>query len=794
MRRSSSARIASLAFFLVTSWLGGAGTGLARPAGAYDLQLEVVINETSTGLIGRFHRRADGRLAIAPEELQELGLKPDRQAAADDGLLDLDRLPGVTYRMDAATQVIRFDTGDSRRLPRIYDVRKPGRAPDPAVVASGYGAVLNYLVFAASDTNPARFWDVGRNPAVAASLDARAFAPLGVLSQTAIVGTRPSPEWLRLDTTWTYSDPGSAITYRAGDVISGGLPWTRPVRLGGAEVQRNFALRPDLVTAPMPSLSGSAAVPSTVDVYINNVQTFARDLPAGPFEIRNLPIVSGPGTQRIVVRDSLGRETVTDQAFYASAKLLREGLSDFSVEAGYPRLFYGVRSNDYDSNLVVSASARRGVTDWLTIEGHAEGGGTLWNGGAGLVVPVGNFGVASLAAAGSTNSGDTGTQIAASFEAGVGSAIFYARTQRTFGTYADIAATAGRALLSAPSAHPISYRPPIALDQVALSFPLGFDPARLTLSYTDLREDSGAQYQIFGASYSRPIFRHASLYATAFTDFGDRKNSGFLVGLSVSFADAVSASASVTKGPAGTAGGIDVVKAQPLETGSYGWRVRDSEGAAPDRAASASYRASFARLQGGVEQIGNTTRASAEVEGATVLAAGNLFLTNRIDDAFAVVDAGAPGVKVFYENRPIGETDARGLLLVPTLNAYQPNRLSIDPKKLPVDADIASTRETVVPADRSAAVVKFGINTAAQSALVSFRGKNGSFLPAGARGRLEATGEPFVIGYDGEAYLRGLQAENSVVIETANSDACRARFAFAPRPGTQVRIEGVPCH
>jgi outer membrane usher protein FimD/PapC len=28
--------------------------------------------------------------------------------------------------------------------------------------------------------------------------------------------------------------------------------WTRPVRLGGIQVQRDFSIRPDLVTLPLP--------------------------------------------------------------------------------------------------------------------------------------------------------------------------------------------------------------------------------------------------------------------------------------------------------------------------------------------------------------------------------------------------------------------------------------------------------------------------------------------------------------------------------------------------------------
>src|SRR3954465_6114655 len=52
--------------------------------------------------------------------------------------------------------------------------------------------------------------------------------------------------------------------------------------------------------------------------------------------------------------------------------MLRQGLHDFSYEVGKLRHHYAVRSNDYGDWAAV-ATHRYGVTDWLTLEGHAEG-------------------------------------------------------------------------------------------------------------------------------------------------------------------------------------------------------------------------------------------------------------------------------------------------------------------------------------------------------------------------------------------------------------------------------------
>ena len=197
----------------------------------------------------------------------------------------------------------------------------------------------------------------------------RVFGPLGIVSgglvtQTndGLYGTR------RLDTTWSYTDPGTMRTYAAGDIITGGLSWTRPVRLGGVQMKRDFSLRPDLVTFPVPTISGSAAVPSTVDLFVDNARRFSGEVPAGPFQITNLPVVTGQGSARLVVRDVQGQEVVSESAFFASPQLLAEGLIDYALEAGFARRFYAIRSFDYDDRFMGSATLRYGLTDVLTVE------------------------------------------------------------------------------------------------------------------------------------------------------------------------------------------------------------------------------------------------------------------------------------------------------------------------------------------------------------------------------------------------------------------------------------------
>ena len=120
--------------------------------------------------------------------------------------------------------------------------------------------------------------------------------------------------------------------------------------MGGLQAQSNFSLRPDLITAPLPTLGGSAAVPSTVDVYVNNIKTFSQSVGAGPFSVSNVPLISGAGNAELVIRDSAGHEIKSTTPFYASARCRYQppnaGRADLAADAlTRVRLACGVVSN-----------------------------------------------------------------------------------------------------------------------------------------------------------------------------------------------------------------------------------------------------------------------------------------------------------------------------------------------------------------------------------------------------------------------------------------------------------------
>lgn len=763
-----------------------------------DLFLEVFINDVSTRVIAAFKEAPEGGLTAAADDLATAGLKPVAAALTADGRVRLDRLPGVTYRVDEATQQLRVTTSDAARVTRTIDARNKPQGEMLAPRAN-YGAVLNYALFAA--TGALKDLDFGRLDTFSGTFDARLFGPYGTLSQSFIAGR--SGDWLddvtRLNTTWSYSDPYRMMTYCVGDLVSGGLSWTRPVYLGGAQVQRNFGLRSDLVTTPLPSFAGSAAVPSTLEVYTHNVRTWSGAVAAGPFELVNMPVIGGAGEARVVLKDSQGRETVTTLPFYTSDKLLQAGLFYFSAEAGLPRTGIGVESADYDDSPFAILSARYGLTNRLTLEGHIEVGQNLISGGAGAAFALGTFGTASFAAAGSAHGDRLGMLANAALELRTRGWSLFGRVQRTFGDYDDVASVSAR-----PAWHErhgeIAWDDgtwgagvPRGIDQLTLSIPTPFERANLQLSYARLDSDFWADSKILSLSYVHQIRPRTTFRASLFQDLDGGRDIGFFAGLTFPLGGDVTGAIGYDHRADGAYLVGEAVKPERPEVGSVGWRLRASEGEDTIRSAGASYRASFGRFETTVHQYRNEVRGTAQMEGAVAFAGGGVFPTRRLYDAFAVVNVGAPDVEVKYQNRVVGTTDGSGSILVPNLNAYERNAISIDPSNLPVDAQIPSTKEIVVPADRSGVVVDFGVSAEQNAALIAFVGADGAPLRAGLAGRIEGASEAFIVGYGGEAFVQGLAPVNVVVIEDAAGKVCRAEFAYQANRGSQIRIEGVIC-
>lgn len=755
------------------------------------LLLDVQINGYSVGKIGEFTMR-NGKLLARSQELHDLGLRlPAALLSTPNLLVALSDLPGVTYSIDEKRQMLLITARDSALLPTLLLPEGIGEAKGHRVIESGTGLTLNYDI--------AGTYVSGQNSATG-SIDMRAFTPKGILSSdwlayggavTSAAGTNTA---IRLDSAYTYADINSLRRYSLGDYITSGLAWTRPVHMEGAQIRSDFTTRPDLITFPLPSVAGSAAVPSTVSVLTNGNQTVSGEVAAGPFEIPALPVISGAGTITVTVTNALGQQVSVSKPFYASATLLKPGLQTYSAQAGLVRRNWGVFSNDY-GKMAGAAIYRRGLTPRFTVEGSVEGTSGATAGGAGGVMQIGNLGVLNFSAAASTGSpGGTGALYSAGAQRigrvfSIGASAIIANRN-----YQDVAAMNGAGVprkqisaftgLSSKRFGAISAAY-AGLDQDAstLAIPPTFAP------------EPAVHSQVVSANYSRQIHR-MSIYATYFKSYANPGNSGLQAGVTIPLGrrNTVSASGSsnYSSGSSDYIGQAQVQQSAP-QVGDWGYLANVSAGNGNHEFAQGQYKSRVGLFTAGVDEDGGVTTLRAESMAAISFVDKHLFPSNWVYDSFAIVDTGSvPHVHVLQENRPVGRTNSKGLLLVPDMRSFELNHIRVDPNDIPPDATLITDALVMRPQDRSGVVVKYPIKFN-RAALLQLVDAVGAAIPLGSTATLKATGAVFPIGYDGDVYIEGLDSHNELTVESADGRHCTLAFNYTPLPGDIPSIGPLLC-
>ena len=772
----------------------GDGRAPGRPQRA---GLGVVLNGEDTHLI--IVADIEGTtLRMSATDLRELRIAVD-PALPPDAAVDIATIPSLRYEVDEVAQLLRLTIADVGRM--AFEVPVDRRvALDATRVASATGFLVNYDIFSASSGG------TDNRAYTSGNLATRLMSPYGAVENTGFFNTDPTTaggrRFVRLDSTWRHVDATAIRSYTVGDLTTGGPGWSGSYRLGGVQVQSAYQRRSDIVTTALPQFGGSAAVPSSVELYINNTRLYSGQVPSGPFTLNSLPTMSG-GDVRIVTRDALGRETTVTGAYYYSPDLLRQGILEYSGEAGWLRYGYGQRSFDY-GDLAATGSVRWGWTNDTSLEGHAESTRGFSNLGAGVVQRLGSFGALNLSASQSRFEGDSGSRVAAQGNFLLHGVTAYAGTERRQGSYFDL----GRVSLmrnpnndlSNPDAYTrllLSTASARATHRAGLSFQLPFDAkTSLNLGYTSVESGNvGHQgYRLLNLSASRSLWRGASLICSGYRDL-ERRTSTLYVGLSMSLGHNVNSMTSAQRSNGQTT--YDV-QANGYSTGAQqegvGWSVLAREGATSDaayRQANVNFRTAPAWLSASVQQQNGHSRATGQATGSLLLLGGELRAANRIGEAFALVKNAGPEAGIRQDSVVIGTTNADGTAFLPDIQAFRSIKVSLDPTRTPIGWQVPETEKTVVAAYQNGVVVDFAARRV-RSAVLKLVDAAGKPIPTGYVVQL-ANGRQGMVGYDGEAYLEDVDQSNTGRIDRGIDGVCMFGFRFPDGDAVQPVIGPVRC-
>lgn len=733
---------------------------------AETLLLDVSFNDEALDGITLVERLDDGRLALPATDWARARLKPTSVATTlSDGRVGyaLDAIPGLEYDLDLSRLTLKVTAPAAAFMSAGFDLGDDSR-PEPQLPPAGFYVDYDLSATAAREGGSRQ----------GALFEGVAFNRWGSLvSGLAFRSDDSGSQVFRTDTYWRRDLPSRMQTLVVGDTISSGGGWSRPVRYGGIRFARDFATAPGYVTYPMPSITGSAALPSTVDLLVNSRRSGSSSVQPGPFELSNVPVVSGAGEIQLVVRDMLGRETLIRQNYYVTPQLLARGLSDFSYEAGMMREGYGTRDDHYD-RAFAAGTYRRGLSDWFTGEVRAEVERDRAAAGVSLTAVIGKVGVVGLAMGWSSADGEQGGHYVLSAQrsghSGGASVSLrhFDREFRQFGANGDerqprdqITATAGARL-----------------------------GRRLTggINFTRQTDWNGETFSLVGASLGRPLRGGAFLGVSASKSMagGDGWSAGISVVLPLGRRSVVAAD-SLRRQDGRVVNTIQASQSAPAGPG-WGWRVSASDDPAQRLQAGAVFNGDSGQLRADVNLGDRNDALRLGASGSIGRVKGFSFAGRRIDGgAFAVVSVGnIGGVPVSLSNQVVGLTDRNGFALVTGLLPYQVNRLSLDPDELPLDAEIGSVRASAVPYARSGTLIEFPVRQTRNALLVLLQ-RDGSHVPAGASVSLGPGLAEFSVMNRGEVYLAGIGEAHQLQVRWRNGGCSVQWHAAPPQPTADAR-------
>ncbi len=685
--------------------------------------------------------KKNGAVLASGEDMRRWHLYiPSKSALTYEGkeYYAIQSLTDVSYQIDESNQTLLINV-KANRLPATRIDGSPVGLSTPD--SPPFGGFINYDVIAQSSRQQTLRLD--------SMMELSVFNQWGVgVSNVLARDLGANPHLIRMDSTWTIDQPDRLSSIRFGDSVSNAGAWGRPVRFGGVQWATNFNTQPGFITFPMPSITGEAVLPSTVDIFVDNNRLLNQQVAPGPFTISNVRGITGLREMRMAVRDIMGREQIISQPYYASPQLLKPDLQEFSYEIGSVRENFGIVSNDYGRWLAVG-SHRIGLNAHFTGEWHAELLQNQQNLGLGGVFLLPSLGVFDAAFAGSHSRKGEGSLLSLGFQ-----------------RQASSLSAGGHVQFASRDFSQLGLLPDRPAPKLLSSFHLGISTAGLgnfnvSHIYQAYRDQNSAQ--LINVSYNYTLGDGWFLNLVAFKSLNHDNNDG--MALTISHALGERTNVSLMAGLQNDSPNSLLHLQRNLPPGSgLGYRVLAGHDGSErlDTGVSLQNDVGTYNLDASLFQGQYNLRGSAS--GGIALMGGDAFFSRRLTNSFAVVQVpDYPNVHVYAENQPVATTNASGNALVTSLRPYQDNHIRIEQADLPLDAQIDTLELNAKPYFRSGAVLKFPVRRS-RGATLKIVLNDGKPLPAGATVQIMGQKEEFPVALQGQVYITGLAQNNDLRI------------------------------
>lgn len=648
---------------------------------------------------------------------------PDEDGKISAGaLFDL----GIMAEFDSTDLVMKIEIDPGLRKPLPLNLTNRGSAPRSLTEPLGpapLSAYVNIRTGLDHVHETSGDGDTGTNP-VKVDLAGAVALPRAALDYRLSYNENSARPWQRGDLRVLRDFPDSAMRWTYGDLSFPTTNFQSFTPMGGVTVARNYALQPYVVTEPIASNEFVLRSPSQVEVLINGSVVRSFRLPAGRYDLRDLPLGSGVNDVVLRITNDVGEVEETTFSLFFDSELLAPGIDQFSASLGLPaEEKTGIRAYD-TSRTTFSGNYRRGITNTLTLGADLQGNNIQQLLGA-QALWAARFGTVEGRIAGSYIEGanaDLSARLGYRLRGTSGTAnrnfdLSLLYTGQRFGA---LGATQPNSNSALDTAVRYSQRLPMNISgSMGGTYKLARNSAR----------NSGS----VSATLSRQLARGANVSM----DLQRRRDTDGV------YEDRAFVSLNISL--TGTGQNITATRDSQTGVSRVDWNYRpeaviggvSASAGVQQNADDHQFTGELARTGYRAEtsishDVSNPRSSLTETErltsarlGTAVVFAGGRFAVSRpITDGFAIVvphpslKGQTVGINPRGERAYIAEADAFGPAVIPDLTSYQVRRVLIDVPDLTIGAELGQDVFDVVPTIRSGTIINIGTSA---SVLATFK-------------------------------------------------------------------------
>jgi len=581
-----------------------------------------------------------------------------------------------------------------------------------------------------------------------------------------------------------------------GDTVTDGQVFDS-VRFRGVRLDSDERMRPDSQRGFAPVVRGIAQSNALVSITQLGQEIYQTNVPPGPFVIDDLYPTGVGGDLLVTITESDGRVHTFTIAYAGTAELVRPGVTHYTLAAGrYDNASFA------DEPVFVMGNLRHGLSNVLTgYTGLMVGEGySALSGGLAFNLPMGALATDFTFANTRTQLGSfkgssvraTWAKILPVLNTNVTVASYRYSSQ---GYYDPAAAFSLRAQLAhgpapglpiLPGGVPMERPKNRLLLNASQNLPGTWGYLNVSASSQDYwaRDGRDTQYQL---GWSRQL-RSASLGLSASRThnvYWQRWDNQYMLNVSLPLGgpgnlfanssytqredgEAVNASVSGTAGAQRQFGFGVFVNAEARDglSSQYGGGMNASW-----NASRAQVAGNFSSGRGGRRQYG------VNINGGVVAFGGGIMLTPRLGDTIAIVEARDAGGARLGDGSS-SRLNRKGLAVVPHLQAYRLNQVSIDPTGLSTDVALVTTTQRVAPTAGAVALLRYETERG-YSILLRGRYSDGRHLPFAAS-VIDADGR--IVGHvsqGGQALLRVHATSGALTVRWGMDDGESCQFDYS---------------